>query len=391
MKRFLEGSQSVAHSVAMARPGVIAAYPITPQTHIVEDLAQMVADGELKAEFVNVESEHSAASVVLGAQAVGVRTYSASSSQGLLLMSEVLYNIAGMRLPLVITCANRAVSAPINIWNDHQDSFGMRDTGWIQVYAETGQELIDLHLQAYRIAEDKRVGLPVMVCIDGYLLTHAYEVVDVPEQEQVDAFLPPYKPVYKLDPDEPESLGVLVGPEAYLEMRYCMQETMKEALPVIAEISETFEKDFGRRAGGFLETYCVEDADRVIVALGSMAGNIRVVVDELRAEGEKVGLVKLITYRPFPEAALTEALVRVPQVAVLEKSISLGSTGPVLGELRAALPGTGERKKVSGFVIGLGGRDVTKAAIREVFQKLSGPRVDAEFIGLDAEVLKLQY
>ncbi len=387
MKEFLEGSQAVARAVAMARPGVIAAYPITPQTHIVEELAQMVADGELKTEFVNVESEHSAASVVLGSEACGVRSFSASSSQGLLLLSEVLYCIAGLRLPLVLTCANRAVSAPINIWNDHQDSFGMRDTGWIQMHAETGQEVLDLHLQAYRIGEDERVQLPVMVCMDGYILTHAYEVVDVPEQAEVDRFLPSYKPVEKLDPENPISMGVLAGPEAYMETRYAIQETMQEALPIIEEISQEFEKRFGRKSGGLLETYKMEDADRVLVVCGSMAGTVRVVVDEMRAGGEKVGMLKLITYRPFPEQQIVDALSAVPQVGVLEKSISLGSTGPVLAELRAGLQGRSEQQKVSGFIIGLGGRDVTKASVREVYETLAGPQVDAGFIGLKPEIL----
>ena len=220
MKQFLEGSHAVAHTVRLCKPGVISAYPITPQTHIVEELAQFVADGSLKCEFINVESEHSAASVVLGASATGVRTFTASSSQGLILMNEVLFNIAGMRLPIMLVCANRALSAPINIWNDHQDSVSVRDTGWIQFYAENHQEIADFILQGYRIAEDVKVMLPVMVCMDGYILTHGMETVDIPSQEQVDKFLPAYKAPYKLDVENPLSFGLLGDPSVYMETRF---------------------------------------------------------------------------------------------------------------------------------------------------------------------------
>ncbi|RKY38577.1 MAG: pyruvate ferredoxin oxidoreductase, partial [Candidatus Omnitrophota bacterium] len=228
MKKFIEGSQAVAEAIRLCKPGVISAYPITPQTHIVENLAQFVADGELDAQFVNVESEHSAASVVLGALATGVRAFTATSSQGLLLMAEVLYNIAGMRLPLVLTCANRALSAPISIWNDHQDSLGMRDTGWIQVYGENNQEVLDLHIQAYKLAE--KIMLPVMVCMDGYILTHGYEPVDVPEQEKVDEFLPSYQSHYKLDPSRPITMGYLAEPAYYMETRIDIQNALRKAL-----------------------------------------------------------------------------------------------------------------------------------------------------------------
>lgn len=259
------------------------------------------------------------------------------------------------------------------------------------MYAETGQEVMDLHIQAYRISEDPRVSLPVMVCMDGYVLTHAYEVVDVPEQKLVDEFLPPYRPVEKLDPDDPMSLGILAGPECYMETRYAIQETMKEALPVISEVSRDFEAKFGRRSGGFLESYRLEDAERVLVVKGSMAGTVREVVDEMRKEGARVGMLKLMTYRPFPEKALLDTLARVPQIGVVEKAISLGGTGPVYGELRAAFQGARGNRKLSGFVIGLGGRDVTKESVREVFERLSGPQVEAEFIGLDPEILKQRY
>ncbi|MHB8154697.1 MAG: pyruvate ferredoxin oxidoreductase, partial [Candidatus Omnitrophota bacterium] len=313
MKEFVEGSHAVAQIIKACQPGVISAYPITPQTHIVEDLAQIVANGELKAQFVNVESEHSAASVVLGASATGVRVYTATSSQGLFYMQEVVFNIAGMRLPVVMTCANRAVSAPINIWNDQQDSISLRDSGWIQIYAEDNQESVDFHLIAYRLAEDKRVMLPVMVCMDGFILTHGMETVDFPEQDKVNKFLPNYNPLYKLDPAEPISMGLLADPDYYMEARFAIQETMKASLGYLSEISSEFNTVFGRDYKDLLvEEYQTKDADKVIVAMGSVCGTIKEVVDEQRAKGKKVGLLRIITYRPFPYSRVYEALKDVP-------------------------------------------------------------------------------
>ncbi|MGE4357582.1 MAG: pyruvate ferredoxin oxidoreductase [Candidatus Omnitrophota bacterium] len=382
MKEYLEGSQAIAKTVALCRPGVISAYPITPQTHIVEGLAQMVADGELKAEFVNVESEHSAASCCLGASATGVRAYTSTSSQGLLLMAEVIFNIAGLRLPLVLTCANRAVSAPINIWNDHQDAITVRDSGWIQFYAERIQEAVDLHIQGYRLSEDKRVLLPVMVNIDGYVLTHGYEVVDIPDQNLVDKFLPPYQLEHKLDPDKPLTLGVLAGPDYYMETRFAIQKTLEDVLGIIPEISNEFAKTFGRESGGLIEKYCLEDAEKVIVAMGSVCGTIKETIDEIREKGEKVGLLKIITYRPFPAEAIYQALRNAKEIAVLEKAISLGSGGPLCTEIKSIFQTKKEKPKISGFVAGLGGRDITKKVINKVFEKLSGEQTDCEFVDL---------
>ena len=382
MKEFLEGSIAIAHTIKMCRPGVVSAYPITPQTHIPEELSQIVANGELDAEFVNVESEHSAASVVLGASATGVRVYSSTSSQGLLLMLEVLYNAAGLRLPIVLTCANRAVSAPVSIWNDHQDSVTLRDSGMLQFYAESNQEAVDLHIQAYRIAEDRNIMLPIMVCVDGYLLTHSVEVIDMPDQETVDKFLPPFKPMFKLDSDNPYAIGVLASPDYYMETRYAIQETMKDALALIPQVAEEFEKITGRKSGGLIECYKTEDAESVIIGKGSTVGTIKDVVDEMREEGQKVGALKVITYRPFPADALYDALKNVPQIAVLDKSISFGAFGPLYTDLRAAFYGKGKLPKIGGFVIGLGGRDITKASIREVFEQLSGESVQNKFVDL---------
>lgn len=387
MRELLEGSQAVAEAVRLCKPGVISAYPITPQTHIVEELASMVAQGKLKAEFVNVESEHSAASVVLGSVATGVRSFTATSSQGLLLMAEVVFNIAGMRLPVVMTCANRSISAPLNIWNDHQDAITVRDSGWIQMHAETIQEALDLHIQAYRIAEAPKIMLPVIVNMDGFILTHGLEVVDVPTQEQVDNFLPAYRPLYKLDVENPLTLGPLVGPEYYMEARFAIQETLKDVLELIPLVQGEFQKSFGRPSGGLIEPYRIDDAEKVIVAMGSVCGTIKDVVDALRAKGKKVGLLRVVTYRPFPAAEIFRALKDVPRVAVLEKAVSLGSYSPLLSEIRSCFSGKKKSPVISGFVIGLGGRDITLDSIKEVFKRLTAKPVSEEFIDLKPELL----
>jgi len=393
MREFLEGSRAVAEAVKLCKPGVISAYPITPQTHIVEELAQIVANGELNSQFVNVESEHSAASVVLGGVATGVRSYTATSSQGLLYMAEVIFNIAGLRLPLVLTCANRAISAPINIWNDQQDSVSLRDAGWIQLYAENNQEVVDFHLMGYRLSEDKSICLPVMICMDGFILTHGMESVDIPEQEKVDKFLPSYKPLYKLDPAEPLTMGLLADPDYYMEARFAIQETLKDVLNFIPKVSKEFNSVFGRDYKDCLiEEYCLKDAQKVIVAMGSVCGTIKEVVDRLRSKGKKVGLLKIISYRPFPYAQVYEALKFVPQVAVLDKSVSLGAYAPLAVEIKAAFFGKKKSPKViSGFVAGLGGRDITTDSIKEVFRKLTQKEVNQQFIDLKPELLKEEY
>jgi len=392
MKEFLEGSQAIAKAVKLCKPGVISAYPITPQTHIVEELAQFVANGELNSQFVNVESEHSAASVVLGGSATGVRVFTATSSQGLFYMMEVLFNIAGMRLPVVLACANRAISAPINIWNDQQDSVSLRDSGWIQMYAEDVQEAADFHFIAYRIAEDKSVMLPAMICLDGYTLTHGIETVDIPAQELVDKFLPAYKPLYKLDPQNPLTMGPLVDADSYTETRYAIEQTHKEVLSLIPKVTTEFSKVFGRTYNGLVEKYRTDDADRVIVAMGSVCGTIKEVVDELRKKGKKVGLLKLTTYRPFPIQEIYEALKIVPRVAVLDRALSLGSYAPLASEIKAVF--FGKKKKpsvISSFVVGLGGRDITRDSIKEMYRKLTAKEIAGEFIDLKPELLQDKY
>jgi pyruvate ferredoxin oxidoreductase alpha subunit len=392
MKEFLEGSLAVARAVKLCKPGVISAYPITPQTHIVEELAQMVADGELNAQFVNVESEHSAASVVLGATATGVRAYTATSSQGLLYMGEVIFNIAGMRLPLVLTDANRAISAPINIWNDQQDTVALRDAGWVQFYVEDNQEAVDFHFLAYRLSEDKSIMLPVMVCMDGFILTHGIEAVDIPTQEQVDKFLPAYNPLYKLDVENPLTLGPLADPDYYMETRFAIQETQKKVLKLIPELTQEFAKIFGRSYNGLIEEYQTKDAERVIVAMGSVCGTIKDVVDELRKKGKKVGLLKVISYRPFPIQGIYEALKNVSKVAILDRALSLGSYAPLACETKAVF--FGKKKKpqiISSFVVGLGGRDITRDSIKEIFRMLTQKEKACEFIDLKPELLKENY
>ncbi len=382
MKDFIEGSEAIARVVALCKPGVISAYPITPQTHIVEFLAEMVAEGKLKSQFVNVESEHSAASAVLGAVATGQRVFTASSSQGLILMSEVLFNAAGMRMPVVLVCVNRALSAPINIWNDHQDSMALRDSGVIQLYGESNQEVADLILQAYRLAEDPHILLPVMVCLDGYILSHGYEVVDIPEEDKVLGFLPDFNPPERLDPADPKSFGPLAGPEYYMEIRHDLHQALKRALALIPEVATQFAHIFGRNSGGLVEPYQLEGAEMAIVAAGSVCGTIKETIDTLRAKGKKVGLLRIITYRPFPEEEIIQNLLKVPMVAVLDRSISLGATGPIYCDIRAVFQGQKPSPKISGFIAGLGGRDITPDTIMEIFERLPGSQVSDQFIGL---------
>ena len=381
-RKMIQGCRAIAEMVTLCRPQVVSAYPITPQTIIVEELARIKADGDLKAEFINVEGEHSAASLVLGACATGVRVFTATSSQGLLLMGEVVFNIAGMRLPVVMVNANRSVSAPLNIWNDQQDSMTMRDSGWLQFYAENNQEACDLILQAYRIAEDHRVMLPVMVCVDGFVLPHAYETVDLPGQDDVDAFLPSFKPRYRLDPDNPLTMGAFTEPDKYMETRYMIQRTMEAAISIVEEIAGDFNKSFGRRSGGLFEEYRMDDATTVVVMLGSMAGTAKEVVDELRDQGQKVGLLRLITYRPFPKEALYQALSSAQDIVVIEKAVSLGSSGPLALELRSVFHGRPVSPRISGFVIGLGGRDITMEDIRNTISRAQQQFVESEFVAL---------
>ena len=386
MLRQIEGSHAVSEVVAMCRPNVISAYPITPQTHIVEELAVIVGEGRLDAEFVNVESEFAAASVVLGASAAGARAYTATSSQGLLLMTEVVYCIAGMRLPIVMTCANRAISAPLSIWNDQQDSMALRDAGWIQLHAEDNQEAADLHIQAFKIAE--QTNLPVMVCMDGFILTHAYEPVDIPDAKEVDAFLPPFKPTNIVDPRWPRGIGLFADPRFYMETRYILHRAMEKSADVIKEVSADFAKTFGRDSGGFIKTYKLKDADLAIVSMGSVVGTIKELIDRLEEEGKKVGLLEISSYRPFPRQEIYDALKDKMNIVVLEKSISLGRGGILASDVRWAFPRAEKKdRNISSFIAGLGGRDISMDNLRYMVEKVEKEPVEMEFLNLKKDLI----
>jgi len=386
VRKFLEGSHAVAEAVKLSRVGVVSAYPITPQTHIVERLAEFVANGELNAQFINVESEHSAASVVLGAEATGVRAFTATSSQGLILMSEVLFNIAGLRLPLVLVCANRALSAPINIWNDHQDAITLRDSGWIQFYAENNQEAHDFIYQAYKLAENPEIMLPVMVNMDGYILTHGMEPVDIPSQGKVDEFLPPYTPPYKLDVENPLSMGLLGDPTVYLETRYAIQKTLEDVLKLIPKIGEEFKSIFGRKGIALLEKYKIDDAEDVIVAMGSVCGTIKDFIDKKRKEGLSLGLLKIVTYRPFPKKEIFNFLKGKKNVFILEKAVSLGSDGPLYTEIKSLFEDS--LPKICGFIAGLGGRDITFNTLEKMLAVGRKEMVSSYFLDVNHTLLR---
>jgi pyruvate ferredoxin oxidoreductase alpha subunit len=383
MPRQIEGSRAVAETVALCRPEVIAAYPISPQTHIVEALSQTVKEGELApCEFINVESEFAAMSVAIGASAAGARAYTATASQGLLFMVEALYNASGLGLPIVMTLANRAIGAPINIWNDHSDSMSQRDSGWIQLYAETNQEAADLHVQAFCLAEE--LSLPVMVCMDGFILTHAVEQIELPTQEQVDAFLPAFAPRQVLDPDEPMTIGAMVGPEAFTEVKYLMHAKQMQALDAIPRIAADFAGAFGRDSGGLLRTYRTEDAETVILALGSVIGTIEDVVDELREQGVSIGVVGLKCFRPYPLDEVREALGHARRVVVLEKAFAVGAGGIVGQNVRLALAGLPAH--VYDVVAGLGGRPITKRSLHAMLAEAMQDRLGRlTFLDLDIE------
>jgi len=384
MMEIMEGSHAVAHAVKLSRPQVIAAYPITPQTHIVEALADMVADCHLDAEYITVESEFSALSACLGASAAGSRVYSATTSQGLALMFEVCYNVAGMRLPIVMTIVNRSLGAPLSIWNDQQDSISLRDSGWLQYYAQDNQEATDLHYIAYKVAEDHDILLPAFVCLDGFILSHTYEPVDMLTQEQVDSFLPAFTPYQRLDADDPVSFGMYATPEYYMEFRYEVDQAMKRSLKAFSAAGKEFAELFGRDYSAPVESYRLDDADTALVAMGSICGTAKDAVDEMRKKGRKVGLLNVRTFRPFPDADLAKALSGVSRVAVLDKNISLGAKGAVALEVKDALYGSGI--PVLDYIIALGGRDVRKkdiAAVVDLAEKNQGDL----FYGLRKEVL----
>lgn len=375
MKKIEEASHGIAEVVKMCRPQVIPLYPITPQTHIVEKLTEYINDGELDAKAIDVESEHSALSAAIGASATGSRVFTATSSQGLALMNEILFVAAGMRMPIVMAVANRALSAPINIWNDHQDSISARDSGWLQFYVESAQEAIDTVIQAYKIAEDKNVLLPIMVCLDGFTLSHVYENVDMPEQKEIDKFLPKYVPFFKLDSKKPVTMGPVGGPDYYMQIKKMQQDSIMNSFDIIKKVHNDFKKQFGRNYGnGFIEEYKTNDAEKVLVCMGTICGTARVVVDELRSKGEKVGLIKLKCFRPFPREILKKVLNHIKEIAILDRDISAGNYGVLFTEVRDSLYGTD--CKIKNYIVGLGGKDVTKKDLLFAFENINNGEIE---------------
>ncbi len=372
-RQFLEGSHAIALTIRNVRPGIVSAYPITPQTHIVEDLAKFKADGTTSYEYVRAESEFAAASIVLGASATGARTYSATSSQGLLLMAEVIYNISGMRLPVVMTIANRAVSAPINIWNDPSDIMGLRDAGAILLFAETHQEAIDLHVVAYKIAE--ALSLPVFVNVDGFILTHSYEGCEIPETVLIRKFLPDYRAKKEefLDPKNPITMGLFAGPQHYFKFRKELQTDLLSSAKLIHKEYSNWKKIFVTKKekgqtkidSGLFEYYGPKNPKTVLVTLGTVAGTIKQVIDDAGSKNS-VGLLKIRCYRPFPAEQIKKALTGVKQVITIEKTYGLGYLPPLHLDLTAALHG--EKIKINSEVVGLGGQDVTEAEIKKIIK-----------------------
>ena len=355
MDKVMMGNHAVSYGVQLARAQVIAAYPITPQTQIVEMLSEMCANGELDARFIKVESEHSAMAASIGASSTGARAFTATSSHGLALMHEVLHWAAGARLPIVMANVNRAMGPGWSVWTEQTDSLAQRDTGWLQIYCESNQEVLDTVIQAFKIAE--QVLLPTMLVLDAFVLSHTSEAVNVPDQAQVDGFLPPRRAEYKLDVSDPHAFGGLVAPAHYMELRYKMQRSMEEAIDVARRVDREFGQVFGR-SYGLVEEYRMDDAEIVLVTSSTITSTSRVVVDELRAEGKKIGLLKVRLFRPFPAAEIRAALRGAKKVGVVDRNISFGHGGIFAAEIKSALYNSGVHPPIFGFIIGLGGRDV---------------------------------
>ena len=376
-KQILEGSQAIAAVINNIKPAVVSAYPITPQTHIVERLAKLKANGEADYSYVRAESEFAAASIILGASATGVRVYSATSSQGLLLMTEVVFNIAGMRLPVVMTCANRAVSAPINIWNDHSDVMTVRDSGWIHLFASDNQEAVDLHILAYKIAE--QLNLPVMVNVDGFVLTHAFEPVSIPDRETIKKYLPDYKPESGsyLNPENPVTLGAFFTPAHYFETREELHNDLIDSLGTIKKEYKNLISILDRKKtdNGLVEYSGPKNPETILVAMGSVIGTIQ----ETIKNDKKIGVLKITTYRPFPGEEINKIISRAKNIAVIEKAISLGQAGPLFSDLKAAL--TKHKLNISNYIVGLGGRDVTQKMIKEIIKSSQKKNTKTKFIG----------
>ncbi|MGO8990327.1 MAG: pyruvate ferredoxin oxidoreductase [bacterium] len=364
----MEVSIAAAEAVKQANVDVISAYPITPQTHIVEHLAELVANGDLDADFFCVESEHSALSVCVGAAATGARTFTCTSSQGLALMSEITYIASGLRLPIVMIVSNRTISAPLSIWNDHSDVMSIRDCGWIQFFVENGQEAYDHVFAAYRLAEENSVLFPIIINMDGFILSHVIEPIELIEQGKIDQFLPPYQPVHQLHPDHPVTMGAFALPAIFAETKKAQEEALRSSMP---KILDTW-KAFGEATGRYyhpVETYQAEDADTLLVTMGSYGETASVAVDKMREAGRSVGLVKIRLWRPFPFDDLKKATLHAKQLVVIDRAISVGACGPVASEVKAALYGNDQRPSVYNFVAGISGRDVTPSDFVKMVDK----------------------
>jgi pyruvate ferredoxin oxidoreductase alpha subunit len=364
----MEVSLAVSEAVKLANADVIAAYPITPQTHIVEHLAELVAQGELDAEFIPVESEHSAMSACLGSAAAGARTFTATAGQGLELMHEVVYVAASMRLPIVMAVTNRALSSPLSVWGDHSDVMAVRDTGWIQIFVENGQEAIDNILCAFRLAEDRRVLLPVMVHLDGFHLSHMVEPVVFPAQSEVNEFIPPYDYPFPLNPGKPVTMGDFAPPVVFTEAKWAQEINLEKSKEFVLEVWQKFGEKFGRYYHP-VETYRCEDCDTLLMVMGSFSETAMMAVDKMREAGKKIGLFRLRLWRPFPYAELRETIRKAKTLIVLDRAISFGQEGPVASEIKSALYPLEKRPKVVGFVGGLGGRDVSPSDFEAIINR----------------------
>ena len=364
----MEVSIAAAEAVKQANVDVISAYPITPQTHIVEHLSELVANGEFDAEFFCVESEHSALSVCVGAAATGARTFTCTSSQGLALMSEITYIASGLRLPMLMIISNRTISAPLSIWNDHSDTMSIRDCGWIQFFVENGQEVYDHVFVSYRLAEDRNVLLPVIINMDGFILSHVIEPIELIQQEKIDPFLPPYQPLHRLHPDRPMTMGAFALPSIFAEAKKAQEEALRSSMPKILETWKAFGDMTGRHYHP-VETYNTEDADTLLVTMGSCSETASVAVDKMRGEGRSVGLVKIRLWRPFPFDDFKRATLHAKQLVVIDRAISVGACGPVASEVKAALYGNDQRPSVYNFVAGISGRDVTPSDFVKMVDK----------------------
>lgn len=390
-KAFLSGNEAVAEGVRLSAPHVIAAYPITPQTVAVERLAEMVEDGSLKAEFLHVESEHSALSACMGASSIGARTFTATSSQGLLYMAECLHYASGGRFPIVMMNANRSLALPWSIYGDHRDSLSLLDSGWIQVYVEDAQESLDMVIQSYAIAEHPMVLTPVMLNLDGFVLTHTYELADIPSKEEVDKFLPPFNTPYKMDLENPKNMGFSSSPADNMEFKYQQHKAVLNSKAIIREVGDAFKQMFGRGYGGLTHAYRCEDADMILISLGSTTGTCRTVADELREEGWKVGVLRIRFMRPFPEDEIIEATKHAKAIGVIDRDISFGYEGTVFTNVNSALAKVNSPIPKLNFIAGLGGRDISRENIREAFTDLKeamegSPKERVKFLSLGVAI-----